>query len=291
MKTGFIGIGNMGGAIFDSYASCNRDGADSKRTGEAADHIMICDLDRRACEKKEVEFPQVSMTDSICDLVAASEVVVVGVKPQGMATVMEEVATKYRNDKILISMAAGISIDWIEGFLGEDAKIIRIMPNTPAKVGEAMIALCRGRNISDEDMKKAERVLSPAGVIQQVEEDQIDCVIGVSGSSPAYTYMYIEGLVKAAVANGMDEEQARVFAAQSVLGAARMVLESEESLEQLRINVCSPGGTTIEAVNRLFENGFMDKVVEGFQAAVDRSIEMTREKNEAANEQNEGAGK
>ena len=140
-------------------------------------------------------------------------------------------------------------------------------------------------------MKKAEKVLSPAGVIQQVEEDQIDCVIGVSGSSPAYTYMYIEGLVKAAVANGMDEEQARVFAAQSVLGAARMVLESEESLEQLRINVCSPGGTTIEAVNRLFENGFMDKVVEGFQAAVDRSIEMTREKNEAANEQNEGAGK
>ena len=90
--------------------------------------------------------------------------------------------------------------------------------------------------------------------------------------------MYIEALIDAAVANGMDAEKARVFAAQSVLGAAKMVLESDQSVEQLRINVCSPNGTTIEAVNKLFENGFMDDVKEGFQAAVDRSIEMGKEK-------------
>ena len=271
MKTGFIGIGNMGGAILSSYAS-----SDTSRT----DQIMICDLDRAACEKKEAEHSHVSMTDSIADLVAGSEVIVVGVKPQGMAPVMEEIADAYRPEKVIISMAAGISIEWIRGYLGDDARIIRIMPNTPAQVGEAMIALCRGENITDEDLKKAKKVLTPAGVIRIVEEDQIDCVIGVSGSSPAYTYMYIEGLVNAAVANGMEEEKARVFAAQSVLGVAKMVLESDETIEQLRINVCSPGGTTIEAVNRLMENGFMDKVAEGFQAAVDRSIEMTREKNE-----------
>lgn len=272
MRTGFIGIGNMGGALFDSYAS-----SESGR----GDHIMICDLDREACEEKEKRYPQVSMTDSIGDLVAASEVIVVGVKPQGMSPVLEAVAERYSSDKIVISMAAGISMEWIRGYLGEGSKIVRIMPNTPAQVGEAMIAVCRGDGLTDEDMKKADAVLGPAGIAQEVEEDQIDCVIGVSGSSPAYTYMYIEGLVRAAVANGMDEEQARVFAAQSVLGAAKMVLESDDTIEQLRINVCSPGGTTIEAVNRLFENGFMDKVAEGFQAAVDRSIEMTREKNEA----------
>ena len=271
MKTGFIGIGNMGGALFDSYAS-SKEGRD--------DRIMICDLDRKACEEKEAAHSQVSMTDSIGDLVTGSDVIVVGVKPQGMSSVLEEVAAKYKSDKIVISMAAGISIDWIRGYLGDDAKIVRIMPNTPAKVGEAMIAVCRGEGVSDEDMKKVDRVLGPAGVSQVVSEDQIDCVIGVSGSSPAYTYMYIEGLVKAAVANGMDEEQARVFAAQSVLGAAKMVLDSDESIEQLRINVCSPGGTTIEAVNKLFDNGFMDKVAEGFQAAVDRSVEMTKEKEE-----------
>ena len=268
MKTGFIGIGNMGGALFGSYASSE---------AGRSDRIMICDLDRKACAEQEEKYDQVSMTDSAQDLVAACDVIVAGVKPQGMAPVMEEVAKGYKNDKLLISMAAGIDIDWVGTYLGDDARIIRIMPNTPAKVGEAMIALCRGKNVTDEDMKRAERVLSPAGVIQVVTEDQIDCVIGVSGSSPAYTYMYIEALVDAASANGMDEEKARIFAAQSVLGAAKMVLDSDESIEQLRINVCSPGGTTIEAVNKLKENGFMEKVAEGFQAAVDRSIEMTEE--------------
>ena len=271
MKTGFIGIGNMGGAIFESYAS-------SKTA--AGDSIMVCDLDRGLCEKMERRYDNLSVADGIADLVAASEIIVLGVKPQVMDQVLGEVAEGYTADKIIVSMAAGINIGWIADRLGSDGKIARIMPNTPAKVGEAMIALCRGENITDEDLEKINEVLVPSGVIRQVSEDQIDCVIGVSGSSPAYTYMYIESLVRAAQDNGMEAEKARVFAAQSVLGAAKMVLESEESLEQLRINVCSPGGTTIEAVNRLMENGFMDKVAEGFQAAVDRSVEMTREKEE-----------
>ncbi len=269
MKTGFIGIGNMGGAILDSYASS---------PAGAADEIRICDLNAEACQAKMTAFPGIVPADTIGELVDSSEVIVAGVKPQGMDSVMEEIAGKYRPDKIIISMAAGITIGYITERLGSDARVVRIMPNTPAKVGEGMIALCRGDNITEEDMEKVERVLAPAGIIQTVGEEQIDCVIGVSGSSPAYTYMYIEGLVDAAVKNGMDAGQARVFAAQSVLGAAKMVLESRESIRQLRINVCSPGGTTIEAVNKLLENGFMDKIGEGFQAAVDRSIEMTKEK-------------
>ena len=271
VNIGFIGIGNMGGAIFDSFAASE----DGKAT-----EIMICDLNREACEEKMAAFPKVRSASDIGELVEGSDVIVLGVKPQGMEAVLEEVATSYSPDKIIISMAAGISIGWIRSRLGDDAGIIRIMPNTPARVGEGMIALCRGGNISEEDMKKAETVLSPAGVIRVVDEELIDCVIGVSGSSPAYTYMYIQALVDGACSNGMDRESARVFAAQSVLGAAKMVLESDESIEQLRINVCSPGGTTIEAVNKLMENGFMDKAVEGFQAAVDRSAEMTREKEE-----------
>ena len=103
-------------------------------------------------------------------------------------------------------------------------------------------------------------------------------MIGVSGSSPAYTYMYIQALADAAVDNGMDAETARVFAAQAVLGAAKLALESSDSLEQLRVNVCSPKGTTIEAVNTLFANGFMEDVKEGFEAAVKRSHEMDAER-------------
>ena len=169
-------------------------------------------------------------------------------------------------------------MEFVERYLGNDAAVIRIMPNTPAKVGEAMVAICRNGNVDDDVFNLAESLFSVIGRAEFVEERLMDCVIGVSGSSPAYTYMYIEALIEAAVKNGMDAETARIFAAQSVLGAAKMVLESPESVEQLRINVCSPNGTTIEAVNKLFENGFMEDVKEGFQAAVDRSIEMGSEK-------------
>ena len=143
-----------------------------------------------------------------------------------------------------------------------------------------MVAMCRNDNVSDEIFDEATEIFAGIGRAEHIDESLIDCVIGVSGSSPAYTYMYIQALIEAAAANGMDEQKARVFAAQSVLGAARMVLESSESVEQLRINVCSPNGTTIEAVDRLFANGFMDDVKEGFQAAVDRSIEMGKENND-----------
>jgi DNA-binding XRE family transcriptional regulator len=120
-------------------------------------------------------------------------------------------------------------------------------------------------------------ILLPPLESEEVDEELIHCVIGVSGSSPAYTYMYIDALAQAAEANGMEAEKAKVFAAQAVLGAAKMVLENMDTTpEQLRINVCSPGGTTIEAVNTLFENGFMEDVKDGFQAAVDKSRKMTK---------------
>ena len=141
-----------------------------------------------------------------------------------------------------------------------------------------MVAVCRNKNVDDDSFSSVMKIFNSVGRAEEIEENLMDCVIGVSGSSPAYTYMYMEALVQAAVENGMPYDKAKVFAAQAVIGAAKMALESEDSLEQLRINVCSPNGTTIEAVNKLLENGFMDNVKEGFQAAVDRSIEMTEEK-------------
>ena len=128
-----------------------------------------------------------------------------------------------------------------------------------------MTAVCRNKNTSERNFEEAMKIFTSVGRAEEVDEELIDCVTGVSGSSPAYTYMYIEALAKGAVENGMSEEKAKIFAAQSVLGAAKMALESDESLEQLRINVCSPNGTTIEAVNKLMENGFMDKVRKDFR--------------------------
>lgn len=271
MKTGFIGVGNMGGAILTGYAASDQ----GKK-----DLIMICDKNRERSEERLEKIVHGAMTDSIEDLVRGSEVIVIGVKPQFIEGVLEKVAKVYNKEKLVISMAAGISIAYIKKFLGSDAKVIRIMPNTPAMVGEGMIAMCPDEYTSVRDLMKAEAILKPIGRVEEVPEHMIDCVIGVSGSSPAYTFMYIEALVQAAKDNGMGEQQARVFAAQAVLGAAKLVLESSESLEQLRINVCSPGGTTIEAVKYLEKSSFSDDVRKAFQAAVDRSKEMTRQKGE-----------
>lgn len=269
MNIGFIGIGNMGGAILSGYASSE---------SSSKDRLMAFDMNKELCEKRKRETAGLEICESATELCEKSDMVIIGVKPQVIEGVLEEIRPFLGKDKVIVSMAAGVSIDFIENIIGKELVIIRIMPNTPAKVGEAMVAMCRNANVDDDSFGKAKRIFDSIGRAEEVEEDLIDCVIGVSGSSPAYTYMYIEALVAAAAENGIEPEKARIFAAQSVLGAAKMVLESPESLEQLRINVCSPNGTTIEAVEKLFENGFMDKVKEGFQAAVDRSVEMTAEK-------------
>lgn len=269
MKIGFIGIGNMGGAILSGYAA-----------SEASEgkELLVYSTNRAKNQAMKESVSSVIFCESEAQLCKAADIVVLGVKPQVIEGVLEKIAAEYSNDKIVVSMAAGVSIAVLENYLGTDAKIIRIMPNTPAKVREAMISISRNGNLTEAEFEEAAEIFRAIGMAEEVPEEQIDCVIGVSGSSPAYTYMYIEALMNAAEKNGMSREKARIFAAQSVLGAAKMVLESDESVEQLRINVCSPNGTTIEAVNTLFGNGFMDKVEEGFQAAVDRSIEMTAEK-------------
>jgi len=266
MKYGFIGAGNMGGAILKGYIQSGN---------VLSKDVCVCDSDPER-RKTWQELLLVNTTDDIGTLVDACDIIILGIKPNGFDAVMPLIANKWGPTKILISMAAGISIEFMEKFLPVTAKIIRIMPNTPAMVGEAMVAVCRNRNISDLDIEAVFEIFTSIGRAEEVSEELIHCVIGVSGSSPAYTYMYIEALIDAAVNNGMDREKATIFAAQSVLGAAKMVLETGISPEQLRINVCSPGGTTIEAVNALFENGFQGNVAEGFQAAVEKSKAMTK---------------
>ena len=280
MKIGFIGIGNMGGSILKGYA---------RSAASAGNKILIHDKTTENNIEMAYALAGSGFTNQnliICndnkELAAESDLIVLGVKPNNVDDVLREIAPA--EGKLLISMAAGVSIEKLTRYLnegaegsGENAKIIRIMPNTPARVGMGMTSMSRNANVSDEDFALAKAIFDSVGIAEEVPEDMIDCVIGVSGSSPAYTYMYIEALAKAAVANGMEPDKARTFACQAVMGAAKMALESKESLEQLRINVCSPGGTTIEAVKKLQENGFMDDVAEGFQAAVDRSKEMTAE--------------
>jgi len=266
MKIGFIGIGNMGGAILSGFL---------EKSGGNATNISAYDLDAERLLSAQKKWG-VSVCESIGQLVKNSEIIMLGVKPNTFEEVLPPIAEAYENSKILISMAAGIQISFIEKYLGDAAKIIRVMPNTPALVGEGMTAVCRNKNIADNDMKQALLIFESIGKAYEVPEGLIHCVIGISGSSPAYTYMYIDALAEAAVVNGMDKEQALIFAAQSVLGAAKMVLETGVDPVTLRINVCSPGGTTIEAVQKLQKNNFAEIIQEGFQAAVEKSKIITR---------------
>lgn len=267
MKIGFIGAGNMGGAILKGYANT---------AAQKGDQILVYDKRDERRTELEGQFAAVSACHSEEELAHDSDVIVLGVKPNMFEELLPKIAEACTADKVIVSMAAGVSISLIESYLGSDRKIIRIMPNTPAQVEEAMVAVCRNKNVDDEVFRRIFGIFEAIGRAEEVDEDLIHCVIGVSGSSPAYTYMYIDALIQAAVEHGMDEEKAKIFAAQSVLGAAKMVLETNTSPEQLRINVCSPGGTTIEAVNKLLENGFMDHVKEGFAAAVEKSKAMTK---------------
>jgi pyrroline-5-carboxylate reductase len=256
----------MGGAILKGYSPI----AEKEGNELLAFNRTPAKLEAIAKDHK------VTVCASIDEVVSGADTIILGVKPNMYEDVLPQIAKNYKAEKVLVSMAAGVSIGFIEGYLGKDAMVVRIMPNTPAQVGEAMISVSRNGNVGDDVYPGVMEIFQGIGRAEDVPEEQIHCVIGVSGSSPAYTYMYIDALVKAAVNNGMDAGKAKIFAAQSVLGAARMVLESEKTPEQLRIDVCSPGGTTIEAVNKLMENGFEDDVAEAFQAAVEKSKEMTK---------------
>ena len=269
MKIGFIGIGNMGGAILAGYANS---------ANIAGSELMAYDPSERTCSDMKAKVSDIRFCRDIGELCRLSEIIFIGVKPQTVSGVLEEMAQAYISAKTVVSMVTGgVTMDVIAECLGKDARIIRIMPNTPASVGEAMTAVCRNSNITDEDFAKVREILDSIGITEEIDESLMGCAGGVSGSSPAYTYMYIEALIQAAVEYGMPEKKARIFAAQAVLGAAKMVLNSNKSVRELRENVCSPGGVTIEAVNTLLENGFMDDINEGFSASMERFREINAE--------------
>ena len=267
MKIGFVGTGNMGTALIKGYLAAHP---------EESGNISAFDKDREKLDALSGELG-IHGCDSITALMKESEVVVLAVKPNIFDAVLPEIGEHYRTGQILVSIAAGISMKYIEKLVRKDGvKVVRVMPNTPAMVNAGMSALCKNQYLTDEEFEPVVELFRSVGKAEIVEESMIDTVIGVSGSSPAYTYMYIEALMDAAESYGMDREQAKIFAGQSVLGAAKMVLETGVDPATLRENVCSPGGTTIEAVKTLQNNGFHDNIAEAFRAAVEKSKVMTK---------------
>ena len=226
-------------------------------------------------EKLKDEY-KINVTLDTREVVKNSDIVFMAVKPNIFDDVLTDVKDLIGNEKIVVSIAAGKNIAGIEKIIGNDKKVVRTMPNTPALVNEGMSALCPNKNIEDEELKIVKAIFDSFGKSEVIGEYLIDAVIGVSGSSPAYVFMFIEAMADAAVMAGMPRKQAYNFAAQAVLGSAKMVLDSGKHPGELKDMVCSPAGTTIDAVKVLENEGMRSAVINAVCACVEKSREMSK---------------
>lgn len=264
---GFIGCGNMGQAILSGILNA----------GLVKSEDILVSV--RSSASMEIIRDKYSVKTADNKSVAKScDIIFLAVKPNVMGDVILDIRQEVdRIDKpLIISIAAGMTIDTIEKLFATDIKLIRSMPNTPALVHEAMSALCANDKTTDDDRQMALKIFESFGKAEYINEVLMDAVIGVSGSSPAYIYMMIEAMADGAVKYGMPREMAYKFAAQSVMGSAKMVLETAKHPGELKDNVCSPGGTTIEAVSVLEKCGFRDAIISAESACIERSINMSK---------------
>lgn len=204
-----------------------------------------------------------------------TDVTVIACKPKNIPPLFTEEGLEVPEGHLLISIAAGVKIETLASYAPK-AKIVRVMPNHCCMVMQGAAGYVMGPGCTDEDRQLVGRIFGASGLCVEVREEDLDAVTGIAGSSPAFIYMFAEALVKAGMKYGLSEEQAKSLAAQSLIGAGCMIFDSGMSLEQLIDGVCSPGGTTIEGVKVLQQEGFEDTVIKCVDATVARSIEMGR---------------
>lgn len=263
-KIGFIGAGNMGSAMIKGIIS----------NGLAAKDEVIASCRSEATKQRITDELGIEVTLDNTKA-ADADVVFLAVKPAQLPDVAAEIKRSIAQDSLVISVAAGYDLKKLHFILGADLHIVRTMPNTPAMVGEAMSALTTDDNVSEEEKQKALSLFNSFGRAEFVDEKLMDAVTGVSGSSPAFIYMIIEAMADAAVAEGMPRKQAYVFAAQSVLGSAKMVLETGKQPGELKDQVTSPAGTTIEGVAALERDGVRSAMIDAVRTAARKSREMS----------------
>lgn len=264
MKLGFIGTGNMAGAIM---------GGIIKNQIFRPEEIIGADIAPEGRERVQGNYG-INVTADNREAAEKSEVLILSVKPQYYAETIAEIRDCVSDDQLVITIAPGKTLAWLEEQFGKPVKIVRTMPNTPALVGEGMTAACVNQYVTEEEKLYALKILSSFGKVEFVAEHLIDAVVAVSGSSPAYVFMFIEAMADAAVSEGMPRPQAYQFAAQAVYGSAKMVMETGKHPGELKDMVCSPAGTTIEAVRVLEERGFRSAVIEAMKTCADISRNM-----------------
>lgn len=256
MKIGVIGTGNMGSALMDAFAL-------------APEHTMAAYNHGQEKLKAVCDRTGAVAMKSAADVVSDRDLILLAVKPIVMESVLQEIAPVLQPNQIVVSIAVGLTVAFYEEILGADKKIVRAMPNTPAAVQEGMTAFCFGGQVTVEEQQTVLELFSLAGGTAVLPERLMNTVSALTGSSPAYVYMFIEAMADAGCYGGLPRAESYQLAAQAVLGAAKMVLETGKHPGQLKDEVCSPGGTTIRAVAELEQRGMRSAVIEAIKSCVD----------------------
>lgn len=260
-ELGLIGVGNMGTALLKGVLSSNT--IDKEKT-------IIYDTREEVIKKSIQEF-DVKAVSSNTELVQQVKFIIIAVKPQDIDSVLEEIGPKLSEDQILISIAAGVTLDYIKKFISKNIGLIRVMPNTPALVGEGVSAIAHNKKITENDLKYVKKIFNSVGKVVELEEKHIDAVTGLSGSGPAYVFVMIEALADGGVKMGLPRNIALKLASQTVLGAAKMVMETGMHPGELKDMVASPGGTTITALHEIEKGKLRATLISAVEAATLKS--------------------
>lgn len=264
MNIGFIGTGMMGTAMIKGIIGANI---------VNASNIHVFDLDESKLQALEKDLG-VTRVPTSSELVKKCNFIVLAVKPNIVKLVLNEVNNEFTDDKILISIAAGIPLKTYKTVLGENKKIIRAMPNTPAVIGEGMTLISFDASVNEDEIKEAMNILGSLGKVECMDEKLMNEVVALTGSSPAYVFMLIEAMADAAVLSGIPRQTAYRLASQAVQGSAKMVAETGKHPGELKDQVCSPAGTTIEAVATLEKNGFRNAIIEAMNDCTKKSKDL-----------------
>ncbi|MCS2157829.1 pyrroline-5-carboxylate reductase [Scandinavium sp. H11S7] len=265
-KIGFIGCGNMGKAILGGLIA-------SGQVQPTQIWVYTPSPEKVAALHDQYG---INAAESAQEVAHVADIVFGAVKPGIMTKVLSDVTSSFNKETVVVSIAAGVTLDQLAQALGHDRKIVRAMPNTPSLVNAGMTSITPNALVTSEDVADVVSIFRCVGETEVIAEPMIHPVVGVSGSAPAYVFMFIEAMADAAVLGGMPRAQAYKFAAQAVMGSAKMVLETGMHPGALKDMVCSPGGTTIEAVRVLEEKGFRSAVIEAMVSCMEKSEKLSK---------------
>jgi pyrroline-5-carboxylate reductase len=265
-KVGFIGCGKMAQAMIEGMIK-------SKIVQpEAIMASAVTDETLRSVKEKY----GILVSRNNIEVANHADILILAIKPNIHDAILNEIAEAMDEQKVMITIAAGISLEYIESFFQTKMKVIRAMPNTPSLVGEGMSAICHNQQVNQEDLEKVLLLFNSFGRTEVIVEELMDSIPAISGSSPAYVYMFIEALADGGVKQGIPRKQAYKLAAQAVLGAAKMVLETERHPGELKDDVCTPGGATIEAVAALEQEKFRSAVLTAMDQCTKKSKQLSK---------------